>query len=138
VDPADDREMRQIFSFHIPATSSTFLLETMDHNVGHPHRVQGRPDPARRHGSDHGGTPPLRTRAVEGDAGRRGDLSRVDRQRHTPGRLPAHRTPHVRVGGQVSGHRHAEDHSRTDWPMTQAELGDATWLSVVHVSQTLQ
>lgn len=132
---------RQIFSFHIPGDifdAQSFLLETMDHNVGTltPCKVALIP-----HATMHLITEkhPRIARAIWKDtlvdaAIFREWIANVGR------RSAYHRIAHLICEMVVKYHAVglAEDHHRIPWPMTQNEVGDATGLSLVHVNRTLQ
>ncbi len=132
---------RQIFSFHIPGDifdAQSFLLETMDHNVGTlrpckvgliPHTILH--DLSERH--------PRIARAIWKDtlvdaAIFREWIANVGR------RNAKQRIAHLMCEMVVKYHAvgMAPDHRRIEWPMTQSELGDATGLSLVHVNRTVQ
>lgn len=132
---------RQIFSFHIPGDmfdAQSFLLETMDHNVATitPCRVALIPHSALHQITE---AYPRIARALWKDtlidaAIFREWIANVAR-RNAYQRI-AHLICEMVVKYEAIDM--AEDHSRIDWPMTQAELGDATGLSLVHVNRTLQ
>jgi CRP-like cAMP-binding protein len=132
---------RQIFSFHIPGDifdAQSFLLETMDHNVGTltPCKVAMIPHAAMHQLTEQH---PRIARALWKDTLVDAAIFRewiANVARRDAYQRIAHLMCEMVVKYQAIGM--AEDHSRIDWPMTQAELGDATGLSVVHVNRTLQ
>jgi CRP-like cAMP-binding protein len=132
---------RQIFSFHVPGDvfdAQSFLLETMDHNVATltPCKVALIPHDTMRHITE---SYPRICRAIWKDT--LVDAAIFREWMASIGRRSAYqRIAHLMCEMIVKLHAVglADDHRRIDWPITQAELGDALGLSNVHVNRTLQ
>jgi CRP-like cAMP-binding protein len=132
---------RQIFSFHVPGDiydAQSFLLDTMDHSVATltPCKVAVISHATMKELTE---AYPRIGRAIwketlvdaaifrewMANIGRRSAYQRI-----------AHVMCEMVVKLNVVGL--SDDHRRIDWPITQAEMGDALGLSLVHVNRTLQ
>ena len=132
---------RQIFSFHVPGDiydAQSFLLETMDHSVATltPCRIAVISHAAMKDLTE---TYPRIARAIWKDT--LVDAAIFREWMASIGRRSAYkRIAHVlcEMVVKLNAVGLSDGHRRIDWPVTQAELGDALGLSLVHVNRTLQ
>jgi CRP-like cAMP-binding protein len=132
---------RQIFSFHVPGDifdAQSFLLETMDHCAATltPCKIAVIPHETVRQITE---KYPRVGHAIWKDT--LVDAAIFREWIASIGRRSAYqRIAHIMCEMMVKLHTVglADDHRRIEWPITQAELGDALGLSNVHVNRTLQ
>ncbi len=132
---------RQIFSFHIPGDiydAQSFLLDEMDHSVATltPCKVAVISHMAMKDLTE---TYPRIGRAIWKET--LADAAIFREWMASIGRRLAYpRIAHLMC--ELVTKRYAvglsNGHTRIDWPLTQAELGDALGLSTVHVNRTLK